>query len=303
MIRKYGLPLLALLGIFAALIAVFLSTRKPKTPPIPFLPPKSPYEYFIAGVGITEASSENIFIGTSIPQIVTDVYVTAGDFVKKDTPLFQLDIRTFEAELKEAEAAKLSATVEYENQKTQLDLYDRLTDIRAVSENEYNKTFFRVESAKASLFEAEARIEVASSLIERSLITAPMDGTVLQVVIRPGEIANLNPFTAIPLITFGPVCPTHVRVNIDEDDAWRYENGASATAFVRGNSSLSFPLKYVRTEPLIITKKALTGDTSERVDTRVLQVVYSYECRDLPVYVGQLLDVFIESIPATTRYR
>lgn len=303
MLRKYGLPLLAIFGVFLGLSAVYMSMRKPETPPIPFQPAISPYKHFIAGTGIVEASSQNIFIGTSIPEVVTDVYVIAGNFVQERDPLFKLDTRTFEADLLEAERERDRAVVEFENQKTQLDLYENLTDKRAVSENEYNQIYFAAESAKVAILQAEARIQRVQTLIDRSTIRAPVDGLVLQVAIRPGEIANLNPFTELPLITFGPVCPSNIRINIDEDDAWRYEAGASAFAYVRGNSSICFPIKYVRTEPLIITKQALTGDTSERVDTRVLQVIYTFNCKDLPIYVGQLLDVFIEAIPATTRYK
>ena len=71
----------------------------------------------------------------------------------------------------------------------------------------------------------------------------------------------------------------------------------TATAFVRGNSSIFFPMRYVYTEPYVIPKRSFTGDTTERVDTRVLQVVYSFEKGSLPIYAGQLLDVFIESPP------
>ncbi len=302
MIRKYGLPLFALVGIGLGVMAVIASAQRPETPPIPFAPPIPPYVHFIAGSGLVEASSENINIGTSIPEIVTNVYVVAGDTVNKTDPLFKLDTRTYEAELGEAEAARLQAIVDYENQKTELDLYNRLTDRRAISENEYNQIFFKAEEAKVRIIQAEAKIETAKTFIDRSTIRAPLDGKVLQVAIREGEIANLNPFNQIPLITFGPVCPYHIRVNIDEEDAWRYKNGAPATAFVRGNSSICFPLKFVRLEPLLVPKQALTGDASERVDTRVLQVIYQFECQELPVYVGQILDVYIEAIPADTRY-
>ncbi len=73
--------------------------------------------------------------------------------------------------------------------------------------------------------------------------------------------------------------------------------------YVRGNSSICFPLKFVRVEPLLVPKQSLTGSTSEQTDTRVLQVIYSFECKDLPVYVGQFIDVYIEAIPADTRYQ
>ena len=302
MIRKIGLPLLALAGVAIGLGAVVMSSSKPETPPIPFAPPVPPYAHFIAGTGTVEAASENISIGTSIAQVVTEVYVVAGDVVGKGTPLFKLDTRTFEAELFQAEMDRDHAVVEYENQKTQLDLYDRLKDRRAISQNEYNQVYFAAEAAKVAILQADARIETAKTFIERSTLRAPMDGKVLQVAIRVGEIANLNPFSEIALITFGPVCPTNVRVNIDEDEAWRYKQGAPAEAFVRGNSSICFPLKYIRTEPLVVAKQALTGGTAERVDTRVLQAIYQFQCQDLPVYVGQILDVYIEAIPADTRY-
>jgi len=50
----------------------------------------------------------------------------------------------------------------------------------------------------------------------------------------------------------------------------------------------------VRFEPYVIPKKNLTGDNTERVDTRVLQVIYALE-RNAPVYVGQQMDIYIES--------
>jgi hypothetical protein len=42
-------------------------------------------------------------------------------------------------------------------------------------------------------------------------------------------------------------------------------------------------------------KRSLTGDTLERIDTRVLQVIYSFPADALPVYAGQQMDVFIDS--------
>src|SRR6202035_2870761 len=91
------------------------------------------------------------------------------------------------------------------------------------------------------------------------------------------------------------VTPLHVRVDVDEQDAWRVRGGALAAASPRGNGSIRIPLEFVRFEPYVVPKKSLTGDTTERVDTRVLQVIYAMEKGDLPVYVGQQMDVFIEA--------
>jgi len=76
--------------------------------------------------------------------------------------------------------------------------------------------------------------------------------------------------------------------------------GVSATAFLRGDRDIQTPLKFVRFEPFVIPKTSLTGDTTERVDTRVLQVIYSFDRGQLPIYVGQQMDVFIEAPDAST---
>ena len=87
----------------------------------------------------------------------------------------------------------------------------------------------------------------------------------------------------------------HVRADVDEMDVWRLRPDATARAFVRGNAELSAPLQFVAIEPLMIPKRSLSGSSREQVDTRVLQVLYALDPTALPVQVGQLVDVYVES--------
>jgi HlyD family secretion protein len=132
--------------------------------------------------------------------------------------------------------------------------------------------------------------------LDRLTIKAPSDGTILQVKIREGEYA-LAGVLQTPLMVLGATERLVVRVDVDENDAWRFKEGADAVAFVRGNRDLATPVKFVRVEPFVVPKKSLTGESTERVDTRVLQVLYRFERSALPVYVGQQMDVFIEAPP------
>ena len=157
---------------------------------------------------------------------------------------------------------------------------------------------------KADLVVAEAAVAKARALVaqiqtqqERLIVRAPVDGVVLQVNVRQGEYAPSGVLKD-PLILFGNLERLHVRVDIDESEAWRLHEGAKALATVRGNRSLSAALDFVRVDPYVVPKRSLTGDTSERVDTRVLQVIYAFDPKVLPVYVGQQMDVFIEGRPA-----
>lgn len=302
MFSKYGVPILAAIGVFFGIFMVFYGRQKPPTPPIEFPPAVSPYKHAVSGAGIIEAASENISIGTSFNDIVTDVYVKAGDVVKEGTPLFKIDTRTFDADLEEAIKARDSAKVNFADQQQQFELYYSLKDKEAVSQNEYNQVFFAYEKAKQELEKREAAIDVAKSFIERSTVRAPIKGEVLQLNIRLGQNVELNPFSKQPLIIFGNVDQFHIRVDIDEADIWRVQKCAKATAFVRGNSSIAIPLNFVRIEPYVVPKTSLTGDNSERVDTRVLQVLFSFERDSYPVYVGQILDVYMQALPVDKRY-
>ena len=57
---------------------------------------------------------------------------------------------------------------------------------------------------------------------------------------------------------------------------------------------MSYPLQFVRVEPYVIPKKSLTGDNTERVDTRVLQVIYRVEDANPALFVGMQMDVFLD---------
>jgi hypothetical protein len=125
-------------------------------------------------------------------------------------------------------------------------------------------------------------------------VRAPIDGEVLQVKIHVGEYAPAG-VTATPLILLGRLKPLNIRVDVDEHEAWRVNPSAKAIATVRGNADLKTPVSFVRFEPFVLPKKSLTGDSTERVDTRVLQVIYRVENDALPLFVGQQMDVFIEA--------
>jgi HlyD family secretion protein len=148
--------------------------------------------------------------------------------------------------------------------------------------------------AEAKLAQARAALQAARADLDKTVVKAPVDGVVLKVNVRLGEYAQAG---VLPnaLMTLGTVNPLHVRVDIDETDSWRVRLDSPAVARMRGNPEMSVPLSFVRFEPYVLPKKSLSGDTSERVDTRVLQVIYAFAPKDFPAFVGQQVDVFIKA--------
>ena len=307
-IKNKILPVVAVVGLIIA-VAVAISSEK-KTPPAQPVaqPSQAPFKSYLGGAGMVEASTENISIGTSLPGIVTVVFVKVGDKVNAGDPLFQIDDRELRADVlvKQANLLKAKASVEearasLQDYQSQYALVKDSTDGRVISVDDVQKrrnaeliASAKLESAKASVIAAEADINSTQSSIERLTVRAPIACEVMQINIRPGEYAQTGALST-PLMRLGNLDRLHIRVDIDESDAWRFKAGTRAVAYMRGNSDLKVDLTFVRVEPYITPKTSLTGSSTERVDTRVLQIIYSFDRNALPAYVGQQMDVFIET--------
>jgi multidrug efflux pump subunit AcrA (membrane-fusion protein) len=281
--------------------------RAATDPPSP--PAVSDFRETVAAVGLVEASTENISIGTPLAGVVESVFVTAGQTVKTGQPLFELDTRQLRAELavreravEVARARTRVAEARVDDLQKQLEFAEQVKDKRAISAEELTHRRSAVDTATTELDEIRSEISAAESQVhsvrvdlERSVVRAPLAAEVLQVKVRVGEFAPAAA-TANPLILLGRSKPLHVRVDVDESEAWRVRAGADAMGHVRGNADLKASLQFVRFEPFVVPKRSLTGDSTERVDTRVLQVIYRVERDDMPLFVGQQLDVFIDAV-------
>lgn len=147
--------------------------------------------------------------------------------------------------------------------------------------------------AKAEVQQAASQVERVRADFQRLTVVAPIAGEILQCKVRLGEYAAAGPL-AQPLMLLGSVGQLHVRADVDERDAPRVKPEANVVAFVRGDASVRRPLRFVRFEPFVVPKKNLTNGATERVDTRVLQVIYALD-KGAPVLPGQQMDVLIES--------
>jgi HlyD family secretion protein len=322
MIRKYVLPLLAVLGVAVAIAMVIEGNRTAPVAQSVTQPANAPFSSYIFGPGIVEASTENIAVGTPVSGIVTAVYVKWGDRVKTGDPLFKVDTRDLDSQLlpanakvKEVEAQLFPANAKVNEAQATLakaenrlkvgeglepgvsvsaeEMANRRFDV-AIDKATLASTEAQVDQIKTQIASAEAQVGQIKAQIELHTIRAPMRGRILQMKTRLGEYAQTGVLST-PLMLLGDDATLHVLVDIDENDAWKFQPCAPAVASVRGNPELKATLQYVRTDPDVIPKVLLTGDATQRTDTRVLQVVYSFDPGSLPVYVGQLTDVFIEA--------
>jgi HlyD family secretion protein len=297
MIRKYVLPVSALIGIAIAVLMVIKGNETPPASKPAIQSLKAPYPSYIFGPGIVEASTENIAIGTPVSGIVTTVYVKWGDRVRTGDPLFTIDSSDLQAQLPPAFAKVKEAEANLAKVKNRLRVGQKMTPGVSISVEDLDNRRLDVGIAEATQASAEAEVAQIKTEIERRTVRARLPGRILQMKTRLGEYAQSgSPST--PLMLLGNDDRLHIRVDVDENDAWRFQPCAAATASVRGNPELKTAVKFEHTDPDVVPKVSLTSDSStQRVDTRVLQVIYGFERGSLPVYVGQQMDVFIE-VPA-----
>jgi len=347
MFIKYVLPLVAL-GLLVFAVQHVRTSQKPEViPPPPIEPARSPFAETLAGSGVVEAQTENIAIGSTMPGLITEVFVRVGDNVKVGQPLFKLDNRQLVAELAVRKAALVAAKADLLRlqglpRKENLPIYQATVDEaaanvadtrdelqrseelnaggrRVLTDQELNKRrqayemskarlrkaeadyrlqtagawSYDLDVAKAAVTQAEAQVHSIEEDIRRTTINALVEGRVLQVNIRPGEFVATP--SNIPLIVLGNIDQLHVRVDIDEHDIPRFVTGTEAWAMLKGNTKEKFPLTFVRVEPYVVPKRSLTGQNTERVDTRVLQVIYEMDTRGRRMFVGQQVDVYINA--------
>jgi HlyD family secretion protein len=303
---------LAVAGLgFAVWVLIGANQKDPMPQPISE-PPRSSYQHTVAASGIIEAVNENVRIAPPVAGLITKVFVKVGEQVAERAPLFQLDDRELHAQLLTRETAipPLLAQIEEQRYKvgdleTQYQRLESLYDERAVSEDDLKRTWYALEMAKrgaqrlqATLKQAIAQRDEVRILLDRLTVRAPRRGTILQVNIRAGEYAALG--STEPLMLLGETEQLQVRAEIDEVNAPLVVPQAGGTASIKSLADQKIALTFVRIEPYVIPKKSLTGENIERVDTRVLQVIYRFERPSFPVYAGQQVDVFIERHPPHT---
>ncbi len=141
---------------------------------------------------------------------------------------------------------------------------------------------------------ALAAVRRTEADLDRLTTRAPMDAVVLRLTARAGQYAPTGVLEE-PLATLGSSGPLHVRADINEEDASRVRPGSGARAMLRGAAASPIELEFVRIEPLVVPKRALSGLAPERVDTRALQVIFSIKGGNQRAYVGQQVDVYIDA--------
>ncbi len=143
----------------------------------------------------------------------------------------------------------------------------------------------------------------AQALLAKYTLEAPTAGLILAINVAVGGFVSpqgsYGTYSqgSYPVLVMAKEEPyLAVRCFLDEILVPRLPAGAiKAQMFVRGTTT-SIPLEFDRLQPYVTPKIQLSNQRTERVDTRVLPLVFRFQPpAGLNIYPGQLVDVYVET--------
>jgi len=148
--------------------------------------------------------------------------------------------------------------------------------------------------ARAAIGLAEAQVDEAAVLLEKTLVRSPVDGLVLRRHLRPGESLAVLPVPS-PIVTLADVSALRVRVDVDESDIGGLRVGQAAWVTADAYGSRRFAGRVVRVGEMLGRARIRTDDPAERIDHKVLETLIELESSArLPI--GLRVDAFITRV-------
>jgi HlyD family secretion protein len=286
----FGISIMGFLGGLVA--AHFFAKKKPALPPA-FKPAENPYPSGIYAEGIIESaqvSGSNASLFPEVSGVVTRILVAEGQQVKKGTALLTLDDSVPRAQADAARAALKSAVDALAKQEAAYAL-----DSRSVSRD-------ALDTARNAASAARGTSSAANALLSKYTLRATADGVVM--ALNASVMSYLSPQGVYdpytqgydPIVTLGaPQADLQVRCFVDEILLTRLPSAQSMRAqlAVRG-SDLRIPLQFVRIQPFVSPKIELSDQRQERVDVRVLPILFRFAApSNVNIFPGELVDVYI----------
>ena len=139
-------------------------------------------------------------VRTRVSGIVVERMFQQGTEVKAGDPLYRIDPKPFEVELRAAEAALAKATAAFDLAGQQANRITTLYNQKAVSEAENEKAIGAMRQAEAEIGSRKADVARARLNLDYATIRAPIDGIVGAALVSEGALVVQNETTNLATI-------------------------------------------------------------------------------------------------------
>lgn len=145
---------------------------------------------------------------------------------------------------------------------------------RLISETRYLTHFVREvdqQTAKAQFTVAEAKLQEAKQKLAETILTSPIEGTVLETLLRAGE-STYSAGSPEPVLLLGNLTKLRVRTEIDENYALLLKEGQKAILFGRGLGDKEIAAHVTLVKKMMGKKTVFAKTATERKDIDIIQV-------------------------------
>lgn len=221
----------------------------------------------VQATGTLEAVT-TVQVGTQVGGIIQELYADFNDFVKKGQVIARLDPTILDTQIEQQRANVTRSQADLDRLKVSLtDGQQKLDRAQALSarnllpKSELDAAQVNVDSIKAQIKSSEAALVQAQSQLhtaevnrEHTVITAPIDGIVIQRAVEPGQTVNAGMNAPLLFILAADLTKMQVNANIDEADVGTMRPGQRVTFRVDAFPTETFngTVQQVRLQPTTV---------------------------------------------------
>ncbi len=250
--RKRGTIVIAVLSIIAFTWLVFAHQEQPR--------PKKDFQFAQVSLGNFEilvsstgtlAAVETVEVGTQVSGTIDKLMVDYNDTVHKGQVLAVLDQSLFNATVDNVRAGVLKAEAELQQAKAEYTRNKPLHEKGYISDQEFLPIKTEVDTQKASLLSAKAALQQAQINLEHTVISSPIDGTVIDRSIDAGQTVAASLSTPTLFLIAQDLSHMQIETNVDETDIGQIRQGQAVRFTVQSFVDQTFTgsVRQIRLQP------------------------------------------------------
>lgn len=168
----------------------------------------------LRAIGTVEAYA-TVEIKSRVEGQVAEVHFREGQAVHDGDPLFSIDARPFEAELRQAEANLARDHAQASNAESEADRMRRLLEQRIVSQDEHDQAKTRAAALRATVKADEAMVESARLQVTYSDVRSPLNGRIGRILVDRGNVVKPN---ETPMAVVNQIRPIYVSFSVPQQE-------------------------------------------------------------------------------------
>jgi RND family efflux transporter MFP subunit len=271
----------------------WLTRRSGLSAEVPGAPEGSPGESRVIAEGrVTTYPGAEVVVGTEAAGRIVTMDVREKSVLRRGDLIAEINADVLRAEAALASARVLEAESDIRFYDRELKRDETLMARRAGTAQNVDQNRRGLDSSRARRAAATAERDRIEALIDKTRITAPIDGVVTARHAHPGETVEI----AARLVTIADLTRIRIEAEVDEYDSGRVSPGAEVRITSEGFPGSTWKGTVEEIPDTVVGRRIRPEDPGRPIDARVLPVKITFN-ESTPLKLGQRVEVEILEKP------